>query len=100
MAALGLAARAACVVCGDTLDQRKPDPAPVVHACALAGAPADQCLYVGDAERDILAGRGAGTRTLVALFGYLGADDHPEDWGADGLVRDPLEILDWLDTRP
>ncbi|MGD8308441.1 MAG: HAD-IA family hydrolase [Chromatiales bacterium] len=99
LAAMGLSERAACVVCGDTLAKRKPDPAPILHACALAGAPADQCLYVGDAERDILAGRRAGTRTLVALFGYLGANDRPDEWGADGLVRDPLDVLDWLGLR-
>jgi phosphoglycolate phosphatase len=100
IAALGLSERAACVVCGDTLARRKPDPEPILHACALAGAPAERSLYVGDAERDILAGRRAGTRTLVALFGYLGEQDRPEDWGADGLVRDPLEILEWLDGAP
>ena len=34
---LALAARSACTVSGDTLPQRKPDPAPLLHACELAG---------------------------------------------------------------
>ena len=52
--------------------------------------------YVGDAERDIVAGKAAGARTLVALFGYLGEEEAPETWGADGLIADPLDVLDWI----
>jgi phosphoglycolate phosphatase len=52
---------------------------------------------VGDAERDIAAGRNAGMHTLVALFGYLGETDFPEQWQADGMVESALEILDWLE---
>ncbi|MEJ2434307.1 MAG: HAD hydrolase-like protein, partial [Pseudolabrys sp.] len=65
----------------------------------LAGSDARECVYVGDAERDIIAGRAAGTHTLIALFGYLGEDDRPETWGADDMVRTPEEILAWLDSR-
>jgi 2-phosphoglycolate phosphatase len=97
MAGLGLTARAAAIVSGDTLPQRKPDPAPMLLACRQAGSQGAQCLYLGDAERDIAAGRNAGMRTLVALFGYLGADDHPAGWQADGMIEHPLELLDWLD---
>lgn len=96
LAALELAERAACIVSGDTVAERKPHPAPMLLACAQAGSRAEQCLYVGDAKRDIEAGRRAGMRTLAALFGYIGADDRPEDWGADGMVRRPHDILNWL----
>ena len=96
MAGLGLTARAACIVSGDTLAQRKPDPAPMFLACRQAGCPARECLYVGDAARDVEAGRNAGMRTLVALFGYIGEQDEPAAWGADGMVETPGEILDWL----
>lgn len=99
LAALGVRERAACVVSGDTLDERKPHPAPMLHACRLAGSDAPECLYIGDAKRDIAAGRAAGMHTLVALFGYLGADDRPEQWGADAMVRTPQDILAWLDSR-
>ena len=99
MQALGLYDQASCVVSGDTLPQRKPDPAPLLHACTLAGSRVMECVYVGDAERDIIAGERAGMHTLVALFGYLSATDHPERWGADALVTNPLEILDWIDTH-
>jgi len=97
MRGLGLDRRAACIVSGDTTANPKPHPEPILHACRLAGAEAHRSLYVGDAQRDIEAGRRAGARTLVALFGYLDGDDRPESWCADGAVDHPLEILPWLD---
>ncbi len=98
LAALDLTRRAATIVSGDTLPQRKPHPAPMLHACTEAGSSAAECIYLGDAERDIAAGRNAGMRTLVALFGYLGADDRPDEWGADGMISTPQELLAWLDS--
>ena len=95
--ALDLRRRAASVVCGDTLKQRKPHPAPLLHACRLIGTDPGACIYVGDAERDIRAGYHAGMETLVALFGYLMESDHPQDWGASALIEQPADILDWLD---
>jgi phosphoglycolate phosphatase len=94
--ALGLHRRAASVVCGDTLKERKPHPAPLLHACGLIGAAPGHCVYVGDAERDIKAGHNAGMATLVALFGYLREDDRPETWGADALIQTPMDILAWI----
>lgn len=99
MQALGLYHQASCIISGDTLPQRKPDPAPLLHACQLAGSHAGNCVYIGDAERDIIAGERAGMHTLVALFGYLDTTDHPENWGADAMVNAPLDILDWIDTH-
>ena len=85
-----------CVVSGDTVPNRKPHPEPMLHACNAAGSRPEQCLYVGDAERDILAGRNAGMKTLVALFGYINGHETPERWGADGMIRAPGEILEWV----
>lgn len=96
--ALNLWSRAACVVSGDTLDKRKPDPEPLWHACEQAGAAPDRSLYVGDAERDVQAGNRAGMITLVAGFGYLGTEDRPEDWGAAGFLEQPADLLGWLGT--
>lgn len=94
---LGLWERATCVVSGDTLAERKPHPLPLLHACQLSGGKPGHCIYVGDAERDIEAGRRAGMTSLVALFGYLRDTDRPQDWGANGLLHDPLDLLSWLD---
>jgi phosphoglycolate phosphatase len=84
------------VVSGDTLGKRKPDPEPLLYACERVGAAPARSLYVGDAERDMLAGNQAGMRTLVAGFGYLSADDRPEEWGADGFLERPSDLFDWL----
>jgi phosphoglycolate phosphatase len=93
---LGLVPAPACVISGDTVANRKPHPEPMLLACTQAGSRPHECLYVGDAERDIIAGRHAGMKTLVALFGYISKDEAPQSWGADGMIRAPLEILDWL----
>jgi len=95
---LGLLQRAACVVSGDTLAERKPHPAPMLHACELAGSRPEQCVYIGDARRDIEAGKNARMHTLVALFGYFMDGDRPGEWQADGLLEQPLDLLAWLDT--
>ncbi len=100
MEQLGLRQRAACIVSGDTTNNSKPHPEPILHACRLAGGTPDECLYVGDARRDIEAGNHAGTTTLVALFGYLGEDDRPEEWQADGEIEHPSDILKWLHLPP
>lgn len=96
MAALELPTQPACIISGDTLPQRKPDPEPLLHACQLCGCQPGNSIYIGDAERDIVAGQRAGMKTLVALFGYIGEDEDPKNWGATALVRQPRDIIDWL----
>ena len=95
---LGLRTRAACIISGDTTANRKPHPEPLLFACRQSGSVPQQCLYVGDAERDIEAGRRAGMHTAVALFGYLDEQDTPQHWGADTLIAHPLELLAWIDN--
>ncbi|MGB7904904.1 MAG: phosphoglycolate phosphatase [Steroidobacteraceae bacterium] len=96
---LNLARRACCVVSGDTVNERKPHPLPMLHAAAVTGVSPDHCVYVGDAERDIVAGRAAGMQTVVAGWGYLGEHDHPETWNADGIIERPEDVMDWLTLR-
>jgi phosphoglycolate phosphatase len=96
---LDLFDRAACVVSGDTLDERKPHPAPMLHASELANSRPEQCVYIGDAQRDIEAGNNAGMQTLVALFGYLQETDQPRTWNANSLIEHPQDLLAWLDGR-
>jgi len=90
---IGLLQRAACVVSGDDAARPKPHPDTLFLACEQAGVDPEKCWYVGDAERDIQAGRAAGMQTVVALYGYLGMDDKPAEWGADVSVNAPLELL-------
>ncbi|MCL4315493.1 MAG: HAD-IA family hydrolase [Gammaproteobacteria bacterium] len=96
---LGLTQRAACIVSGDTTTRRKPDPEPMLYACNKSGSTVQQCVYIGDAERDIEAGKRAGMKTLVALFGYIAEGDTPHAWGADGMIDTPQDVLDWMDNH-
>jgi 2-phosphoglycolate phosphatase len=96
LAELGLSARFACVVSGDTLAERKPHPLPLLHAAALAEVSPSECIYVGDAERDVQAAHRAVMPALVANYGYLRADEDSSAWGGDGYLNRPLDLLDWL----
>lgn len=95
---LGIHHRTRCIVGGDTLEFSKPHPAPMLHACHLLGCEPATTLYIGDAHRDIQAGHNTGMVTLVAAYGYIGPDDKPESWGADGMVHAPLEIVEWIEN--
>ncbi len=93
---LNLSSRSSCIISGDTLNERKPHPLPLQHACKLIGCKVSESLYIGDAERDIEAGINAGMPTLLALFGYISDLDYPQGWGADAMVNMPSEIIDWV----
>lgn len=92
MAALGLDERSVATVSGDTLTERKPAPEPLWHACEIAGVDPRRCVYIGDALRDIEAGRAAGMTTVAATYGYITDDDDPLSWGADQLAHDTAEL--------
>lgn len=88
--------RSACLVCGDDAVLPKPAPTTLLMACEETGFVASDCIYVGDAQRDVQAGKAAGMKTVVALFGYIAASDKPAEWGADVLINTPLELMDYL----
>jgi N-acetyl-D-muramate 6-phosphate phosphatase len=94
--ALDLGHRAACVVSGDTLPERKPHPLPLLHAAREIGVLPEHCVYAGDAERDIQAGRAAGMTTVVAAYGYLSESDDPLAWQPSGVVDEPTQLLEWM----
>lgn len=94
--ALGLMPPAAALICGDTTPHAKPHPEPLLEAARRVGVPAASCVYVGDDLRDVQAGRAAGMATVAVHWGYLGAGEPIESWGADHLVRSPLELLKLL----
>lgn len=92
VAALGLDTHSVALVSGDCLPQRKPDPAQLLHACALAGVAPESGIYVGDDARDIEAGHRAGMRTVAAAWGYLNGEN-PYEWGADFVFESPRDLL-------
>ncbi|ODU09109.1 MAG: phosphoglycolate phosphatase [Rubrivivax sp. SCN 71-131] len=94
---LGLRHRLSVLVCGDSTPHLKPHPEPLLEAARRLRHPADQCIYVGDDERDMHAGQSAGMTTLAAAWGYLGPDPKIERWGADAILQSPSDLLNWLD---
>jgi len=96
---VGLNVRARAVVSGDTLPERKPHPMPLLHAAATMGVKPEECVYVGDAERDMVAAKAAGMYALIAGFGYLGENDRADAWYSHGWLNAPLDLLGWLDAR-
>jgi phosphoglycolate phosphatase len=85
------------VVGGDTTPHAKPHPEPLFEAARRLGLPPEACLYVGDDERDIVAGRAAGMPTVAALYGYLGVKTDVQAWGADFFIEEPLQLLNLLE---
>jgi phosphoglycolate phosphatase len=96
---LGLATRPDVIVCGDTTAQPKPHPAPLLHAAAQLGIEPKDCVYVGDAQRDVVAARAAGMAALVASYGYIAPEITPGAWAPDGLIDSLPGVLDWLPGR-
>lgn len=91
--AMGIGARAGSVVSGDTLERRKPHPDPLLHAAGELGVAAAECVYVGDARRDIEAGHAAGMLTVGVTWGYIPDEDPPGYWGATHVIGHPSELI-------
>jgi phosphoglycolate phosphatase len=96
MRAMPLFASAGALVCGDTTPYAKPHPEPLLEAARRLGVDSAQCLYVGDDERDIIAGLAAGMGTVIASYGYLGQSGDPAQWGAHATISSPRELLQLL----
>lgn len=84
---------------GDSLAVKKPDPAPLLHCCMAMNLAASECLYVGDHERDIVAGKAAGMDTAVALWGYIKKDHNPNQWNANFLLNQPTGLFNLIDEQ-
>jgi len=93
MRLLGLGDGAGCIVCGDSAAHRKPHPAPLLMAAAALAIDPKDCIYLGDDERDMIAGRSAGMRVAVAQYGYLGLGNPPELWDVDLRIAHPTELI-------
>lgn len=92
-AAMPLFASAKAIVSGDTTAHAKPHPEPLLEAARRLGVEPSHCVYVGDDERDIVAGRAAGMYTVAATYGYLGAQSDTLAWGADASIASPAALL-------
>lgn len=80
------------VVAGDTLEQRKPHPAPLLHACDRSGVQPGSALMFGDSRVDVEAARAAGCPVICVSYGYnRGEPIHSA--GADRVVDSLAELL-------
>ena len=94
--AMPLFKTAQTIVGGDTTPHAKPHPAPLLEAARQIGVAPERCVYVGDDERDIIAGRAAGMPTVAAAYGYLGAIADTSYWNADATISTPAQLLQLL----
>lgn len=90
---MALFASAGAVVSGDTTPHAKPHPEPLFEAARRIGVDPQDCVYVGDDERDIIAGKAAGMHTVAAVYGYLGEKQSVAHWEADDVINSPHELL-------
>jgi len=90
--AMPLFKTSAVLVCGDTTPYAKPHPAPLLEAAKRMGVEPSSCLYVGDDERDIVAGHAAGMKTVAATYGYLGLHSDVQKWQAHAQIQSPSEL--------
>jgi phosphoglycolate phosphatase len=95
-ASMNLFAKAGAIVSGDTTPHAKPHPEPLFEAVRRLGVDASRCVYVGDDERDIVAGRAAGMATVAVTYGYLGAQGDTSQWGANATINCVNELLPLL----
>ena len=94
--AMPLFSTAKTIISGDTMPHAKPHPAPLLEAARQLELNPERCIYVGDDERDILAGRAAGMPTVAAAYGYLGALSDTAGWKADFTIDTPYALLNLL----
>lgn len=94
--AMPMFSTAKAIISGDTTPHAKPHPAPLLEACARMDIAPEHCMYVGDDERDIVAGLAAGMYTVAATYGYLGQGCAPAQWGAHAEIKSPLSLLQLL----
>jgi len=99
LVSFGLKKRSRCIISGDTLPEKKPNPTPLLHACKITQIAPKNAAYVGDTENDILAAKAAEMISIAVLYGYHEKSSQPDDWGADHLIKKPLQILDVLSIK-
>ena len=94
--AIPLFSSAAVLISGDTTPHAKPHPAPLLEAAKRLGIDPRACVYVGDDERDIVAGHAAQMKTVAATYGYLGTQSDVKSWKAHAQIDSPAQLLKLL----
>jgi len=95
---LSLSARSAITLCPDDVTKAKPDPESLFLACDRLNCTAKNAIYVGDHERDIIAGKAANMRTVAARYGYIQDKNSISSWNADFEIDHPSELISLFNT--
>jgi phosphoglycolate phosphatase len=85
------------LICPDHVSAAKPSPEGLLLAAQQCEASAQQCIYVGDHQRDIEAGKAANMTTIAVGYGYLSSNDDPTLWQADYYCQTPLALCTLID---
>ena len=93
---LELESKINCVVTGDMVSEPKPSSEGLIEASKLVNIQPTDCVYVGDDERDIIAGKAAGMLTVAADFGFINEDEDINTWQADMIIKDPIELIELI----
>jgi len=99
LAAADLQDAISCIVCGDTLIESKPHPAPVSLACGMLDVAPAETLFVGDDIRDIQAGKAAGTQTAAVFYGYGSYELIGDQVNASLQVHHPSDLLELVSQK-
>ena len=89
---LNLNDKLSCIVTGDMVSNAKPYIDGLIEASRITQCSVSNTIYVGDDERDIIAGRNAGMITIAADFGFINEDTNIRLWKADFIINDPLQL--------
>ena len=83
-----------CLITGDMVENSKPEPDSLLLACIKLNINPSQALYIGDDERDIIAAKKAGMKSVVANFGFINKNININQWGADYIIHKPIDLID------
>ena len=93
---LGLTKKLSCVITGDMVLNAKPAIDGLIKAAEEIQCDVDEIIYVGDDERDIIAGRDAGMNTIAADFGFISDDINVKSWNSDLIIYNALELKNFI----
>jgi len=89
---LGVSDYFSIVISGDTLEKKKPDPMPLLHAAKYFNVAPEQALMIGDSISDVKAARAAGFRIVCMTYGY--------NHGVDIREAKPDAVMDSMAELP
>tara|TARA_B100000900_G_scaffold248946_1_gene211882 strand:+ start:3463 stop:4125 length:663 start_codon:yes stop_codon:yes gene_type:complete len=93
---LNLSDKLSCVVTGDMVSNPKPDIDGLIKAAEITKCNVSNTIYVGDDERDIIAGRNAGMMTVAADFGFISPETNIRLWKADLIINDSSDLKNYV----